>query len=258
MFTAWYICYVETYRGVNTCSSCENDSSTRWQNPPIVDESYSNLVTMMKSSIFLSVLAASASAFVPAKKACTTSSLQAFEEEIGAQAPLGFFDPLGLLADADEDRFNRLRYVEIKHGRVSMLAVLGHMVTTGGVRLPGNIDLAGTSFDSIPTGIAALSKVPSAGLLQIFLFVGFLELAVMKDITGSGEFVGDFRNDFIDFGWNIFSPEEKERKRGIELNNGRAAMMGILGLMVHEMLPTHDPYMINGLVGYPIDFNAGF
>jgi hypothetical protein len=38
----------------------------------------------------------------------------------------------------------------------------------------------------------------------------------------------------------------------------RAAQMGILGLMVHEMLPSHDPYMINGLLGAPIDFNAGF
>lgn len=212
----------------------------------------------MKFNLVLSLLLTVATAFSPARKAYQSSCLQAFEEEIGAQPPLGFFDPLGLLADADEDRFNRLRYVEIKHGRISMLAVLGHVVTTAGVRLPGNIDFAGTSFESIPTGIAALSKVPSAGLLQIFLFVGFLELSVMKDITGEGEFVGDFRNSFIDFGWDAFSPEEQERKRGIELNNGRAAMMGILGLMVHEMLPSHDPYVINGLVGYPIDFNAGF
>jgi hypothetical protein len=212
----------------------------------------------MKQSIFLSLLATSASAFAPAEHARSSSSLQAFEEAIGAQPPLGFFDPLGLLAGADEDRFNRLRYVEIKHGRISMLAVLGHIVTTGGVRLPGDIDFEGTSFASIPTGIAALSKIPNAGLLQIFLFVGFLELAVMKDITGTGEFVGDFRNDFIDFGWDALSAEEQERKRGIELNNGRAAMMGILGLMVHEMLPSHDPYVINALVGSPIDFNAGF
>ena len=212
----------------------------------------------MKQTLLFSLLATSASAFVPVKEERSLSSRRAFEEAIGAQPPLGFFDPLGLLADADEDRFNRLRYVEIKHGRISMLAVLGHIVTTGGVRLPGDIDFEGTSFASIPTGIAALSTVPTAGLVQIFLFVGFLELAVMKDVTGDGEFVGDFRNGFVDFGWNAFSVEEQERKRGIELNNGRAAMMGILGLMVHEMLPTHDPYMINALVGSPIDFNAGF
>jgi hypothetical protein len=63
------------------------------------------------------------------------------------------------------------------------------------------------------------------------------------------------RNGAIDFGWDAFSPEEQDRKRGIELNQGRAAMMGILALMVHEQLPSHDPYMINGLLGFPIDFH---
>ena len=212
----------------------------------------------MKQSIILALLAGAASAFAPTKQAFKSTSLKAFEEEIGAQPPIGFFDPLGLLADADEARFNRLRYVEVKHGRVCMLGVLGHIVTTAGARLPGDIDFHGTSFDSIPSGLAALSAVPTAGLLQVFLFVGLLELGVMKDITGEGETVGDFRNGFIDFGWDTFSPEEQERKLGIELNNGRAAQMGMLGLMVHEMLPSHDPYMINALVGYPIDFNAGF
>ncbi|KAL7569081.1 hypothetical protein ACA910_016920 [Epithemia clementina (nom. ined.)] len=182
---------------------------------------------------------------------------ESFEGEIGVTAPLGFFDPLGMLKGADLERFNRLRYVELKHGRISMLAVLGHIVTTGGVRLPGSIDFSGTSFESIPAGFAALSKIPIAGLAQIIAFIGFLELSVMKDITG-GEFVGDFRNEAIDFGWDVFTPEEQERKRTIELNQGRAAMMGILGLMVHEQLPSHDPYMINGLLGYPIDFNTGF
>ena len=217
---------------------------------------------MVKLTFLFSLLAGSATAFAPSKDTRGPSNLvlknSIFENEIGAQPPLGFFDPLGLLVDADQGRFNRLRYVEIKHGRVCMLAVLGHIVTTGGVRLPGDIDYHGTSFAAIPSGLAALSKVPAAGLLQIFLFIGFLELGVMKDLTGDGEFVGDFRNDAIDFGWDTFTPEEKERKRGIELNNGRAAQMGILGLMVHEMLPSHDPYVINGLLGAPIDFNAGF
>ena len=50
------------------------------------------------------------------------------------------------------------------------------------------------------------------------------------------EFQGDFRNGALDFGWDSFSEETKLQKRGIELNNGRAAQMGILGLMVHEQL----------------------
>ena len=180
-------------------------------------------------------LAASAAAFAPSKVAQTATALKAFEAELGAQPPLGFFDPFGLLDDADQARFDRLRYVELKHGRIAQLAFLGQIVTRNGIHLPGNIDYAGTSFDSIPNGWAAVGALPQAGLLQIVAFVGFLELFVMKDITG-GEFVGDFRNGALDFGWDTFDEETKLSKRGIELNNGRAAMMGILGLMVHEQL----------------------
>jgi hypothetical protein len=217
----------------------------------------------MKSFVVTLIIgsATAAAAFAPAKtsgRGASVGTAMSYEDEIGAQAPLGFFDPIGLVANADEATFNRLRYVEIKHSRISMLAIVGHLVTTGGLRLPGDIDYHGTSFESIPAGIAAFSKIPGAGLAQLFAFIGFLELAVMKDISGEGEFVGDFRNGAFDLGWDVFSPEEQVRKRSIELNNGRAAMMGILALMVHEMLPSHDPYMINALVGYPIDFNAGF
>jgi len=63
-----------------------------------------------------------------------------------------------------------------------------------------------------------------------------LELSIMKDVTGQGEFVGDFRNGFLDFGWDKLSPETQLKKRAVELNQGRAAMLGILGLMVHEQL----------------------
>merc|ERR1711981_1345150 len=120
----------------------------------------------------------------------TDSPLRAFESELGVQPPLGFWDPLGLLNDADQERFDRLRYVELKHGRICMLAFLGNIITRAGIYLPGSIDLSGTSFSSIGNGWGAISgpnAIPSAGLFQIIAFVGVLELFVMKDITG-GEF----------------------------------------------------------------------
>ena len=194
---------------------------------------------MMKIAA-LAALVGSAAAFAPAPVAKTTSSLSAFENELGAQPPLGFYDPLGFLDGADQERFDRLRYVELKHGRISQLAFLGQITTRAGFHLPGNIDSAGDSFDSFPNGFAALGgpdSIPGAGTGQILFFIGFLELAVMKDIEGTGnEFVGDFRNGYIDFGWDKFDEETKLKKRAIELNQGRAAMMGILGLMVHEQL----------------------
>merc|ERR1719287_225681 len=194
---------------------------------------------MMKIAA-LAALAGSAAAFTPAQTGKATTALNAFENELGAQAPLGFFDPLGLLEDADQERFDRLRYVEIKHGRISQLAFLGQIVTRNGIHLSGSIDNAGDSFDSFPNGWAAINgpdAIPGAGLGQIVAFVGVLELFVMKDIEGTGnEFVGYFRNGSLDFGWDTFDEETKLSKRAIELNNGRAAMMGILGLMVHEQL----------------------
>lgn len=157
-----------------------------------------------------------------------------------------------MLDGADEERFNRLRYVEIKHGRIAMLAVLGHIHTAFGARVPGDIDYSGTSFASIKTGIAGLKDIPSLGLVQIFAFIGFLEVFIMKD-KGQGEFPGDLRNGM--FAWKG-TDEELMQKRAIELNNGRAAQMGILGLMVHEQL-SGEPYVINALFGNPSNFNAG-
>ena len=110
-------------------------------------------------------LVASAAAFAPSKVAQTSTALNAFESELGVQPPLGFFDPLGLLDDADQERFDRLRYVEIKHGRISQLAFLRQITTCAGVYLPGDIDTAGTSSDSIPNGWAAIDAIPQAGLL---------------------------------------------------------------------------------------------
>ena len=187
----------------------------------------------------LSALVASATAFAPAQTGSATTTLNAFEDELGAQAPLGFFDPFGMLSgDVTQERFDRLRYVEIKHGRICQLAFLGQVVTRAGIHLPGAINYAGDSFDSYPNGVAALfgpNSIPTAGLVQMISTVGILECAFMRDIEGTGnEHVGDFRNGYIDFGWEDFDAEEKLSKRAIELNNGRAAMMGILGLMVHE------------------------
>ena len=103
--------------------------------------------------IFASILTGSAVAFTPTSvpKVYTAINM-AFESELGVQPPLGFFDPLGLLADADQEKFDRLRYVELKHGRISQLAFLGNIITRAGVHLPGDIDCSGTSFDSIPNG----------------------------------------------------------------------------------------------------------
>ena len=147
----------------------------------------------MKTAILAS-LVASAAAFAPAQQKASSSALSmSFENELGAQPPLGFFDPLGLVADGDQEKFDRLRYVEIKHGRICMLGVVGYLVNAAGIYLPGQISYDGTKFSDLGYGWDASFAVPVAGALQVLAFVGFLELGVMKDVTGEGEFPGDFR-----------------------------------------------------------------
>lgn len=87
---------------------------------------------------------------------------------------------------AKQERFDRLRYVELKHGRISMLAILGH-ITAQNFRFPGMLSpSAGLSFADCPNGVAALSKIPIYGLLQIFLFIGFLETRVRVFVFALG------------------------------------------------------------------------
>lgn len=186
----------------------------------------------MKSVIIASLIAGAA-AFAPAQNSARTSvAVNAdLSGEIGAQPPLGFWDPLNVCNDGDQDLFDNLRYVELKHGRVAMLAITGYLVTKNGVRLPG--------YEDVPAGFAALKEMPKSAWMYTAFTVACLEI-VMRDATGESEFAGDFRNGAIDFGWDKQSDDWKRKKRSIELNNGRAAQMGILGLMVHESMGNLD------------------
>jgi len=153
------------------------------------------------------------------------------------------WDPLNLAKTPE--KFERLRYVEVKHGRIAMLAVVGHMFAASGARLPGEL-ANGVAFTSIEgSGYKALSQLAPADLAIIFITVGFLETRVMKE-TVKGEFPGDLRNGLFTEGWDNFSEQQKKEKMSKELNNGRAAMMGITGLMVHEAIGV-DPYIGTGI-----------
>merc|ERR1712019_327384 len=96
----------------------------------------------------------------------TDSPLRAFESELGVQAPVGFFDPLGMTKDGDVEAFKRRRTTELKNGRVAMLACMGYILPEY-FRFPGFCSTSqNLSFAEIPNGLAAISKVPSEGWIQ--------------------------------------------------------------------------------------------
>merc|ERR1719453_1274713 len=75
-----------------------------------------------------------------APKAAPKRSSSGFspESDIGVTPPLGLFDPLNFLSRGP-DAYRRYQEIEIKHGRLSMAACLGVIVTEAGLRLPGYI-----------------------------------------------------------------------------------------------------------------------
>merc|ERR1740138_375810 len=118
----------------------------------------------------------------------TDSPLRAFESELGVQAPLGFWDPLGLSADGDVKSFKRRRSVEIKHGRICMLATMGYITPEVAGKWPGFISKSeGLKFADIPNGLAAISKVPGLGWLQIASWFAFCEIQQGYDTDAKTE-----------------------------------------------------------------------
>jgi len=163
----------------------------------------------------------------------------AFESELGVQAPFGFWDPLGFTADGDADNFRRRRGVELKHGRISMLATIGYIVPEyfkwGGEISPSQ----SLKFADIPNGIGAISKVPIEGWLQIGLFAGHMEgkffrqdaLRAPGDFEDIG-FLGIGRNFIFNFEpAEIKDPATRNKKLNTELANGRLAMVAIMAML---------------------------
>jgi len=167
----------------------------------------------------------------------TDSPLRAFETELGVQPPAGFWDPLGFTKGGDAASFRRRRYVELKHGRVAMLACMGYIVPEY-YRWPGDLSPSlGLKFTDVPTGFAAFSKVPLSGWAQMVAFAGSVELFQYVDDPKRAP--GDFENAGLLGIPNGFmkAPEgQKEKKLAAEIANGRLAMMAIIGMFFQNGL----------------------
>eukprot|EP00438_Fugacium_kawagutii_P006232 Skav208381 [mRNA] locus=scaffold3508:70718:86061:+ [translate_table: standard] len=171
----------------------------------------------------------------------------AFEGELGVQAPVGFWDPLGLSADGDVDTFKRRRAAELKHGRICMLACIGYIVPEY-FRWPGYLSPEkGIKFADMPHGIAAISKVPLEGWVQIVLFLGHYEgyfwrqdpkrapgdyegygfLGAGKTLCGTWITNFIFNFDPIEFK----DPEVRKTKLSAEIANGRLAMVALMAML---------------------------
>jgi hypothetical protein len=155
----------------------------------------------------------------------------AFESELGVQAPVGFWDPLGLSADGDLASFKRRRETELKHGRLSMLATMGYITPTLVGTWPAYLSPSnGLKFSDVPNGLGALSKVPLAGWAQVLIYCAFVEVSGIQNRPSDAP---------GDLGWKVLTsddPEAKTKKLSAEIANGRLAMMAIIGMFFQDGL----------------------
>merc|ERR1712061_659608 len=164
-----------------------------------------------------------------------------FSKELGACPPLGFWDPLGLSKFDDPAvavaQFKRRRVIEIQHGRVSMLACIGYIVPEF-FKWPGYCSPSQEiAFQDIPNGLAACAKIPLVGWLQIVAFVGSIEVSNLQSVPT--EFAGDYEG-YGAFGLprgpGIADKERKKKSLLAEINNGRLAMVAIIGMFFQDGL----------------------
>jgi len=143
-------------------------------------------------------------------------------KQIGALAPLGFFDPLGFTSVGDEKGFSKLRASELKHGRVAMMASIG-LVGQHFIKFPG--------FEKTPAGLGAMGTGEGVfGFFGLFVLSAFLELAWRED---SSKEPGNFGNPF---GVDMYN----EDMRNKEISNGRMAMISVLGIFAAELATGKD------------------
>lgn len=123
-----------------------------------------------------------------------------------------------------------------------MAATLG-MLTQENYRFEGFCSPStNLEFSEIPNGLAALSVVPLSGWAQMAATIGLHEILIKQR---EGKKPGDFGTGY--FGVALDDQSAKQlRLLNVEVQNGRLAMLGILGMFASEVIhgealyePTH-------------------
>ena len=160
----------------------------------------------------------------------------------------GLFDPFGFSKGCSDEGLQWYREAELKHGRVAMAAFVGFLINYSGYSFPVDLTMGGDKFSSLGTGnpFLAWDNLSDKGKWSILGFIGLLEVLgeaekphYMKGgKSGTHNLVWYFGSKYI----SGKSEEGKLRSRTAEINNGRLAMIGIMGFVSASTTPGSVPF----------------
>lgn len=164
-------------------------------------------------------------------------------EELGCSPTLSmllrrdfYFDPLRIATDTN---FARLRECELKHGRVAMMAHLGielpPLVKELAKQQDFKLSPEQLQFFPSPSIFKSAANLELVDWLNVLVTCGFLESFIFLQ-RDAGDMPGDYGTGYF----GVRNKGLHERSLLAELENGRLAMLGFVGLLVAEKMTGMD------------------
>mmetsp|Transcript_4576 Transcript_4576/g.8911 ORF Transcript_4576/g.8911 Transcript_4576/m.8911 type:complete len:172 (-) Transcript_4576:257-772(-) len=160
-----------------------------------------------------------------------------------------------------------------------MFAFVGYIAVANSFRFPWPMQMDGSGFLTETNPPAAWDAVTDDAKWQIFSLIAFLEVWSELSTPGNKHYMrGGRPGDFPDFTsgpeglphpvpFNFYDPfrlsknmtdEQKEKRLLVEINNGRLAMLGIIGFVSEQVVPGSVPGLTGVVPAYDGDVMAPF
>lgn len=158
------------------------------------------------------------------------------------------FDPLNIISKVSTKQYRRYQEVELKHGRIAMLATVGVLVSEAWHPIaplltgPASTYMQQILADMEPIKLyRSLIQLASMGILELKNVVSGWEYS---STGGKVRITGYLKDEYTigDLGFDPLrlspaegvSSDEFTRRRQIEVSVGRIAMVGIIGMLAQE------------------------
>jgi len=172
-------------------------------------------------------------------------------ESTGVMLPLGYWDPCGLMKEREgrdgfrwksEEDFDRYRTMELKHGRLAMLALTG-LISEGLSKFP----LYQTAQYKNVDGWGVMATPAASGVGLFFIMAAYFELTQPK---------GDFKDPFGIGAYENWGYTTELKNK--ELAHGRMAMAAVLSLWLYDYGAGVGPgELVHHVNGYMVAAFAG-